>query len=636
MSRVDVKYEELWEIGYRHAYKYYKEQGHLMVPAKFVMGEYRLGAWISTQRNARKKGTMSHERIVRLNQIGMIWDLYRYQWDEMYGAAKKYYESFGDLAIPLRYVTKDGKKLGSWISEQRKDYKAIKLCKKGNPLFTQDKIDLLNEIEMIWDNSKAVTSTSFQEQSILYYMYKAGIEVLSRELVFGVELDLYIPTHRIAIEYDGEAWHRSVNVDNRKNIICREQGIELIRIREPKCPVLNSTSKDYCLLGYTYAELSEIIKSIIFDYFKIIIDVDIERDFAEIIEQYAVYSRKSWKEHYEEARKYYFSNGNLQVPREYVENGINLGLWIHDLRKNMKKGTLPLSQKQINQLEQIGMIWDIYENTWDTMYEEAKEYFDKFGSLEVPKTYKCSVENNLYHWINEQRKKYVKNLLEQSKIDLLEKIGMVWTPISSRWDIMYGLAKQYYEKNGDLLVPIKTTIDGNSLGNWISVQRKKYNNPNEKTGKLSEEQIQRLDAIGMIWDAPEEEWLQMYKLCQEYHRIHGNLRVNRNYVIDGVKLGVWIGQQRVKFNRGDESISEERIQKLNNLGMVWDEMLQKWLDYYEIALQCYNENGHVNVVQKFVYKDKALGKWLYRQKYLLKENKLSELQKKLLVDIGVM
>lgn len=39
---------------------------------------------------------------------------------------------------------------------------------------------------------------------------------------------------------------------------------------------------------------------------------------------------------------------------------------------------------------------------------------------------------------------------------------------------------------------------------------------------------------------------------------------------------------------------------------------KKVLDYYEIALQYYKKQGHVNVTKKIKYKEKALGEWLYR------------------------
>lgn len=57
---------------------------------------------------------------------------------------------------------------------------------------------------------------------------------------------------------------------------------------------------------------------------------------------------------------------------------------------------------------------------------------------------------------------------------------------------MYELAKQYYEENEHLLIPINyETEKGIKLGRWIQGQRQKY-----KDKKLSQEQIDLLNQIG--------------------------------------------------------------------------------------------------------------------------------------------
>ena len=43
-------------------------------------------------------------------------------WDEMYLQAKLYYQEYGNLLAPAKYVTADGIKLGYWISRQRKNW----------------------------------------------------------------------------------------------------------------------------------------------------------------------------------------------------------------------------------------------------------------------------------------------------------------------------------------------------------------------------------------------------------------------------------------------------------------------------------------------------------------------------------
>ena len=79
--------------------------------------------------------------------------------------------------------------------------------------------------------------TSFPELAIYYYIksYFPDTESGNREILDGLELDVYIPSKKIAIEYDGLHWHNSkdaIDREKKKNIFCKENNIELIRIRE--------------------------------------------------------------------------------------------------------------------------------------------------------------------------------------------------------------------------------------------------------------------------------------------------------------------------------------------------------------------------------------------------------------------
>lgn len=81
--------------------------------------------------------------------------------------------------------------------------------------------------------------TSFPEQAVYYYIQKAFQDAINRDLSFGKELDIYIPSTYTAIEYDGRYFHESVQKDIHKNMWCMERGIRLFRIRECGCPVID-------------------------------------------------------------------------------------------------------------------------------------------------------------------------------------------------------------------------------------------------------------------------------------------------------------------------------------------------------------------------------------------------------------
>ena len=74
--------------------------------------------------------------------------------------------------------------------------------------------------------------TSFAEQAFYFYIKKVYPDAInSYRDIFnnGMELDIYIPSIRLGIEYDGEAWHKESNFERelKKFQICQEHNIKL-------------------------------------------------------------------------------------------------------------------------------------------------------------------------------------------------------------------------------------------------------------------------------------------------------------------------------------------------------------------------------------------------------------------------
>lgn len=132
-------------------------------------------------------------------------------------------------------------------------------------------------------------SSSFPEQAIYFYIKKFFPEAINRDRneLDGLELDVYIPSEKVAIEYDGEAWHTSADRDIIKSNRCSEKGIALYRVRENGCDDLK-TKSDY-VYTYTYGdweELNNIISNICKKLTHKHISVDILRDEQAIFSQY--------------------------------------------------------------------------------------------------------------------------------------------------------------------------------------------------------------------------------------------------------------------------------------------------------------------------------------------------------------
>lgn len=99
----------------------------------------------------------------------------------------------------------------------------------------------------------------------------------------------------------------------------------------------------------------------------------------------------------------------------------------------------------------------------------------------------------------------------------------------------YAAAARYYLEHKDLEAPIKyVTPDGFALGVWLSSQRSAY-----KNGDLTEEQIERLEAIGINWvNRNVRKWQENFEAAKKYKETYGNLEVPSNYVTpDGVPAG---------------------------------------------------------------------------------------------------
>ena len=114
-----------WERYYEAAKKYYEENGNLLAPYSYVNENgINIGQWLVTQRMAKKNGIrkwgFSEERSARLDEIGMVWDVPDYLWEENYEAAVRYHRENGDLDVPAKYVDSEGICLGVWLDSMRK------------------------------------------------------------------------------------------------------------------------------------------------------------------------------------------------------------------------------------------------------------------------------------------------------------------------------------------------------------------------------------------------------------------------------------------------------------------------------------------------------------------------------------
>lgn len=216
--------------------------------------------------------------------------------------------------------------------------------------------------------------------------------------------------------------------------------------------------------------------------------------------------RRDWEEWYYLALRYRDEYGDLLVPRDYVcPGGEKLGRWIERQRaKYNRVRTIKgyLEPWQIEMLNRVGMVWKLeYRRDWEEWLEQLDRYIAAHGNADVPHEYE-QAGYGLGDWLAKQRLYYAAGQLTEQEIGDLEARGVRWRARTRRrsWDDWFADAEAYYAEHADLRVTLDyLTPGGNKLGFWVYRQRDIYMG-RKKGLRLTEQQIDRLNSIGMTWD----------------------------------------------------------------------------------------------------------------------------------------
>ena len=559
-----------WDILYLAAKTYYNKHGNLDVPRRYISEDkLSLGSWLVTQRRVRNgniPGILTDKQIKKLDEIGMIWDnRLELAWEQNYREAQAYYDIYGDLNVNVSYITPNGFALGTWIANLRQ--KRI-----GNIqalVLNDERIARLDSIGMIWDKFSYIWEQNFLA-AMRYYLDNGHLNVPNNyKTKDNISLGTWINNLR----------RKGKNVG--KGAILTQSQIERLNT-----------------IGMVWGDIYDV----------------------------------KWNNNYEEAKAYFIQHGNLDIPHGYkTKKGINLGKWIYNQRKlREKSGNLSSSiiSERIAKLYSIGMIWTI-DDAWEKRYQLAKQYFVENSNLDI--SYNYVTESNIWlgKWLYLQREIYTGKIsnekLTVKQIAKLEGIGIIWQTNSElKWENGYKEALEYYLIHNNLDFTVKyRAISGYMLGFWISRQRKKRCND-----ELTDEQIARLDTIGMIWEF-DDSWEEKYLLAVEYYQENGNLNIQSNYIAkNGVLLGTWITYQRSAYNGVNQygRLTESQIEKLNRIEMDWLPATErKWQNGFYSAKNYFEINGNLNVASKYIDVDGfPLGEWLQTQRKSKKKNALSD------------
>ncbi len=137
----------LFEHGFSKTLSLYREKGECNVQRLYrTPDSFKLGVWQAAVRNRYQQGTLSKDRIRRLESIGFIWNLLEHFFSRGYQATLRYKAINGRASCPALYVTPEGFHLGSWQSRIRFLY--------HRGMLPKERVRLLNQIGLDWGRSR--------------------------------------------------------------------------------------------------------------------------------------------------------------------------------------------------------------------------------------------------------------------------------------------------------------------------------------------------------------------------------------------------------------------------------------------------------------------------------------------------
>ncbi len=498
----------------------------------------------------------------------------KYSWEEGISSAKKYYIDYGNLLVPKNYCTENDFPLGKWISYQRKKYN------KGT--LDKNKIDSLEKIGMVWD--------VFESEWWKYYSYlKSYYE--TKGTIYPLEeipmIDNYNLKNWISNQISN---YNNPNPSDRRPLT-KDKVIALQQL-EIKWNYYDSVWDKY----YKHAEefyLKQKHLNIPVNYecndgLKLGVWLlnqrndyklgRIKKERIEKLEKIAIIwdlYENNWNENYKLLKDIYEQKGSIYPISELpVIHNYNLSIWVRtQIYKNNKK---KLSNEQITLLDQVGIVWNERSDSWDEMYEQAKKYYEVFCSNGLLIISGDEKYKQLKRWIRKQRSDYKNrnnNCFTEDRIKRLESIGMVWDEYDLSWEEGYKKASDYFEKYGSLDVTLNAS--GKELYSWIRLQRKKY-----KKGTITKKQEERLNSIGMIWDAsnksvrvsfPEKALYYYVSLCYE------EVLTSEKTVLNGKELDIFIPKEKIAIeydgiyyhqNRFNEDVEKCHLCKEKGISLI--------------------------------------------------------------------
>ena len=586
-----------WMFSFGLLQSFVKKHGHCRVPFEHLEEGYRLGRWVSRQRQGADK--ISPENRMRLDELGFDWDPFAANWEDGFAALQSFKDRKGHCSVPARHE-EVGYKLGNWVNVQRQTANAL----------SPERRRCLDNIGFEWDPSTSDWETGFA--ALATFKKREGhCRVPARHVEDGQRLGLWVATQRAFLDkMSPERKKRldDIGFDWDPLAADWERGFSALlgfKAREGHCRAPLRQVEDGYKLGSWVARQRAVVDKMSLERKKRLDDIGFEWNPL----------TADWDEGFTELLKFKNREGHARVPRAYVEGDLRLGRWV----ESQRRASSTISPERKKRLDGIEFEWDPLTADWEEGFAALLNFRSREGHCRVRQHYRTEDGYQLGAWVQRQRRTFDKVSPERKK--RLDDIGFEWDPLTSDWERGLTALLRFKAHEGHCRVPANHKEGDYKLGRWVQKQR-------EAIGAISPERKKWLVDVGFVWHPLAADWEEGFAALLKFRQREGHCRVPALHSENGHRLGLWVSTQRGSLDK----MSPERKKRLDDIGFEWDPFAANWERGFSGLLSFRAREGHCRVPQKHLEDGYSLGRWVGDQRKAI--GTMPPERKKRLDDIG--
>lgn len=469
-----------WNVYYGKLISYKERFGHCNVLLDWDE-DSSLGVWVSNQRTKYIKGTLSNERIKRLEEIGFVWDYQSLKKEQTWMIWYQKLESFKKIHGHCQVLKRDTKnqKLASWVWIQRQRKRGTYKDK-----LSDNQIKMLESLGFIWDFSDSWNGFIRQ---LLEFKSRYGRLPTKHDGGVGKKLHRWISKQRHAFKNNklenakkreldkiGVIWDPSTEFSNTQWTAMFNAYQEFIaEHKHTTIPTKYSSLRRWVTTQRLYREKGILSKERISRLDKI--------GF-----KWRLRKRALWDVMYNELVDFKNKHGHCNVV-EGISNNVSSNLLKFVKRMRIMNKLCKLTEHRKKLLNDIGFNWStgyVKTDNWNIRYHELIQHVKKTGGFAGLKK-----RTLLGNWVSQQRQNKFKGVLDPKREKLLNDINFIWNSNTDKWTMRYRQLLEYIIIHGHCKVPLRCG-DMPGLGGWAARQRTLIS-----AGKLSVERMRLLSDI---------------------------------------------------------------------------------------------------------------------------------------------